>query len=106
MADVKVHPEHVLRAPWKDTLIPDTDIYTFMFERETVGNVPPTCNPDRVAFIDGPSGKSITWRRLKKRIEFLSRGLAKGMNVKQGDAICFYMPNHVCHPPPRSDLTL
>jgi 4-coumarate--CoA ligase len=106
MANVKVHPDHIVRAPWKDTLIPDTDIYTFMFQRETVGNVPPAGNPDRVAFIDGPSGKKITWRQLKERIELLSRGLSKGMKIQKGDTVCFYMPNHVCRPLPRSHLTL
>ena len=97
MAAVKIHPDHIVRAPYTDTAVPDTDIYTFMFEREAVGNIPPTRNPDRVAFIDGPSGKSITWHLLKTRIEFLSRGLAKGMGIQRGDTICFYMPNHVCH---------
>jgi len=102
MANITIHPDHIVRAPWKDTFVPDTDIYTFMFRRETVGNMPPNRNPDRVAFIDGPSGKKITWRQLKERIELLSRGLPKGMNIQKGDTVCFYLPNHVSHPAPIS----
>jgi hypothetical protein len=106
MASITIDPEHIVRAPWKDSFVPDTDIYTFMFRRETVGNMPPNRNPDRVAFIDGPSGKKITFHQLKERIEALSRGLPKGMNIHSGDTICFYLPNHVSISPPPSHLTM
>jgi AMP-binding enzyme len=95
MANVQINPSHIVRGPWADTPIPDTDIYSFMFRRKEVGNFPPDRDPDRVAFIDGPTGKKITYRQMKDRVQLLSRGLPKGMNIQQGDAVCFYVPNHV-----------
>jgi hypothetical protein len=96
MANVKIDPSHVVRGPFPDIpKFPDTDIYTFMFHREEVGNFPPARSPNRLAFIDGPSGKSITFRELKERVILLSRGFSKGMKLKAGDVVCYYMPNHV-----------
>lgn len=95
MADIKIDPSHIVRGPWPDAPIPDTDIYSFMFHRKEVGNYPPARDPDRTAFIDGPTGKSITFRQIRDRVELLSRALPTGMNINKGDIVCFYMPNHV-----------
>jgi hypothetical protein len=95
MTSAQIDPSHIVSGPFQDVQVPDTDIYSFMFEREQVGNFPPTKNPDRIAFIDGPTGKKITFRDLKERVKVLSRGLSKGMNIKTGDVVCFFMPNHV-----------
>src|SRR5438046_9270181 len=95
MANVKINPSHIVRGPWSDTPIPDTDIYSFMFHRKEVGNYPPARDPDRVAFIDGPTGNTITFRQMRDRVELLSRALPTGMNINKGDAVCFYMPNNV-----------
>ena len=97
MAGVQIDPSHIVTSPWKDVpYVPDTDIYTFMFNREAVGNYPPARDPNRIAFIDAPSGTKITYRELKERIENLSRGMSSRMGIKAGDTICFYLPNHVC----------
>jgi hypothetical protein len=96
MANIQINPSHIVRGPWTEIPnIPDTDIYSFMFRRKEVGNFPPARNPDRVAFIDGPTGKTITFRQMKERVELLSRALPKGMNINRGDTVCFYMPNNV-----------
>lgn len=96
MVNFKINPNHIVRGPNKDVdKFPDTDIYSFMFHRQEVGNFPPAQNPDRVAFIDGPSGQQITFRQLKNRIELLSRGFQKALNLKAGHVVCFHMPNHV-----------
>lgn len=96
MTNFQINSSHIVRGPWDDIPnIPNTDIYTFMFHREEVGNFPPTRDPERVAFIDAPTGKKITFRELKERVELLSRGLRKTMNIKSGDVVCFYLPNHV-----------
>ena len=95
MANVKIDPSHIIRSEWKDVHIPDTDIYTFVFNREQVGNYPPPGRPDRVAFIDAPSGKKITFAEISERVKHLSRGFSHGMNIKPGERVCFYMPNHV-----------
>ena len=96
MVNAKIDPSHIVKGPYEDVLnIPDTDIYSFIFERERIGNFPPQLNFDRVAFIDGPSGRKITFRELKERVILLSRGLAKGMGIKRDEAVCFFMPNHV-----------
>ena len=95
MATVRIDPKHIVKSPWKDVQIPDTDIYTFMFHREELGGYLPVRDPDRVVFIDAPSGINMTFRQLKLKCEILSRGLAKGLNIKAGDKICFFLPNHV-----------
>jgi hypothetical protein len=96
MVNIQINPSHIVRGPFKDVEhIPDTDIYSFMFRREEVGNFPPAHDPDRIAFIDAPSGQKITFRQLKERVGLLSRGLSTGMNIKPGEAVCFHMPNHV-----------
>jgi len=96
MADIQINPNHIVHGPWADIPnIPDTDIYSFMFHRKEIGNFPPARNPDRVAFIDGPTGRTITFRQMKERVELLSRALPKWMNINRGDTVCFYMPNHV-----------
>jgi AMP-binding enzyme len=96
MVNYKINPSHIVRGPNKDVeQFPDTDIYSFMFRREEVGNFPPAQDPDRIAFIDAPSGQQITFRQLKNRIESLSRGFNKALNLKAGDVVCFHMPNHV-----------
>lgn len=95
MTNIQINPSHIVRGPWADTPIPDTDIYSFMFLRKEIGNYPPTRGPDRVAFIDGPTGKKITFRQMRERVDVLSRGLPTGMNIHRGDTVCFFMPNHV-----------
>src|SRR5579859_4254725 len=96
MVNFSVDPSHIVRGPNKDVeKFPDTDIYSFMFHREEVGNFPPSQNPDRIAFIDAPSGQQITFRQLKNRIEVLSRGFQKALNLRAGHVVCFHMPNNV-----------
>jgi hypothetical protein len=96
MADIQIDPSHIVRGPWADIPnIPDTDIYSFMFHRREVGNFPPEQDPDRVAFIDGPTGKQITFQQIRERVEPLSRALPRWMNINRDDRVCFYMPNHV-----------
>jgi hypothetical protein len=97
MANIKINPSHIVRGPWSDAPIPDTDIYSFMFRRKEVGNYPPARDPDRMAFIDGPTGNSITFRQIRDRVELLSRALPTGMNINKGDTVCFFMPNHVLY---------
>ena len=96
MTNIQINSSHIVRGPWDNIPdIPDTDIYTFMFHREEVGNFPPARDPERVAFIDAPTGGKITFRELKERVQLLSRGLSKIMDIKSGDVLCFYLPNHV-----------
>jgi hypothetical protein len=98
MADIKINPDHIVRGPWKDVNnIPDTDIYSFIFRRNEVGNFPPVKNPDLVAFIDAPTGKKLTLRDLKGRVDLLARGLSHQMKMKKDDVVCFYMPNNVLY---------
>jgi hypothetical protein len=97
MADIKINPDHIVRGPWTTVdNIPETDIYSFMFRRTEIGNFPPQRNPDSVAFIDAPSGKKITFRELKERVDLLAKGINKEFKIQQGQVVCFYIPNQVC----------
>jgi hypothetical protein len=96
MADIIIDPDHIVRGPWRDLdNIPDTDIYSFMFRREEVGNFPPAKNPNLVAFIDAPTGKTITIGGLKQRVDLLARGINRHFHIKKDEVVCFYMPNNV-----------
>jgi AMP-binding enzyme len=101
MANVKIDPAHIVRSEWQDVPIADTDLYTFVFEREMVGGFPPPCKDSQIAFIDAPSGKKITFGELGARVKLLSRGFSKGMGIRNGETICFYMPNNVTSFAPR-----
>jgi hypothetical protein len=92
--DIQINPDHIVCGPWKDlNNIPETDIDSFMFRQEEVWNFPPAKNPNLVAFIDAPIGKTITMGGLKVRVDLLARGIH--FHIKQDEVICFYMPNNV-----------
>lgn len=95
MSDFQIDPNHIIRSPYTECSIPDTDLYTFVFHREQVGNFPPEGPKDRIVFIDGPTGKKITFSDLHDRVKLLSRGFAQAMGIQCRDSVCFYMPNHV-----------
>src|SRR6266481_8626205 len=47
---------------------------------------------DKLALIDGPSGRTITYRQLAERIRRVATSLAR-MGFKKGDVFAIYSPN-------------
>jgi acyl-CoA synthetase (AMP-forming)/AMP-acid ligase II len=65
--------------------IPDVDITSFVFERAEQ-------NADKPALIDGPTGRTVTYRELVGGIRALAAGLA-ARGFGKGDVLAVYMPN-------------
>ena len=65
--------------------IPDIDITSFVFEHADRW-------PDKAALIDGPSGRTVTYRELTDSIKALAAGLA-ARGFGKGDVLGVYMPN-------------
>jgi long-subunit acyl-CoA synthetase (AMP-forming) len=87
-----LHPEHIVSSALPDVRnIPDTDIYSFLFEERSY---PPQQSTDRVAFIDAPSGIQLTFSQLKEKVNALARGLVR-KGIKEHDVVAFFSPNHV-----------
>ena len=64
-----LHPDHVVKATYPDVAnVSDTDIYTFMFERESIENYPSLPSSKWIAFIDGPSGSQLFFTELKANV--------------------------------------
>jgi long-subunit acyl-CoA synthetase (AMP-forming) len=91
-----IHSEHIVKSHYPDVRnIPDTDIYSFIFEREKTGNYPPIRSPDRIAFVDAPSGYELSFSKLKETVNSLARGLSHQIGIQEHDVVCFFSKNHV-----------
>ncbi len=70
---------------YPDVGIPDLTLSEYVFERADQW-------PDLPAIIDGPSGRTLTYRALRALIARCRAALA-ARGLKRGDAICIYSPN-------------
>jgi acyl-CoA synthetase (AMP-forming)/AMP-acid ligase II len=75
----------IFRSPYPDVSIPQVPLYDFIFEHAEK-------NADVAAFIDGPSGRTLTYRQLVGAIRKCATGLAK-KGFKKGDVFAIYSPN-------------
>jgi acyl-CoA synthetase (AMP-forming)/AMP-acid ligase II len=50
------------------------------------------CHPDRIALVDGPSGRSVTYAELARRVDRLADWLHE-RGVGQGDTVALWTPN-------------
>jgi hypothetical protein len=91
-----IHPEHIVKSSYPDVKsIPDTDIYSFLFERRETGNYPPASSPSQIAFIDAPSGYKLSFSQLKEKVDLFARSLRHQLDVREHDVVSFYSGNHV-----------
>jgi acyl-CoA synthetase (AMP-forming)/AMP-acid ligase II len=73
------------RSRFPDVAIPDETLPAYVFERADDW-------PDLPALIDGPSGRTLTYRQLRKVTDSVAVGLtARGF--RKGDVLCIYSPN-------------
>ncbi|KAJ7562963.1 hypothetical protein O6H91_03G090700 [Diphasiastrum complanatum] len=56
-----------------------------------------TDRSDKVALIDAPSGRAVTFGELKQQVLALAAGLGR-MGVKQGDVVMMVLPNSIEYP--------
>ena len=75
----------MLRSPFPDVEIPDMPFTDFVLERAGEQG-------DKAAFIDGPSGRTITYAQLTESVRGLAAGLAE-RGFGKGDVFAHYAPN-------------
>lgn len=75
----------VYRSPRPDVEIPDTALTPFLLERvRQLG--------DKPAFVEGPSGRTVTYADLDRGVRALAGGLA-ARGFGKGDVFALYLPN-------------
>jgi acyl-CoA synthetase (AMP-forming)/AMP-acid ligase II len=75
----------ILRSPFPDVEIPNIPLGEYVFAHADRW-------PDAPAFIDGPTGRTLTYGALRE----LTRRVAAGLwerGVRKGDTVCIYSPN-------------
>jgi acyl-CoA synthetase (AMP-forming)/AMP-acid ligase II len=75
----------IFRAPEPPVEIPEVPLTPFVLEGATERG-------DRAAFIDGPSGRTITYRGLVEEVRRTAAGLAR-RGFRKGDVFAIYSPN-------------
>lgn len=91
----------IYRSPIPDVAIPDESLFTFIFEGKVDREIPPTTP----AFIDAPTGRSITRAGLKAVCLSLGWGLRNifanklgGVEITRGDTVLIFSPNSFAWP--------
>ena len=75
----------IFRAPEPDVVIPDVALTPFLFERTaSLG--------DKPAFIDGPTGRTLTYRGWAEGVRRAAAGLS-ARGFRKGDVLAIYSPN-------------
>jgi acyl-CoA synthetase (AMP-forming)/AMP-acid ligase II len=78
-------PEMIFRSPWPDIAIPDRSLSEFVFANLHR-------RADQVAYIDGPSGRTLTHGQVHDGARRVARALvARGL--KKGDVFAIHCPN-------------
>ena len=91
----------VYRSPIPEITIPDESLFTFVFEGKVDREIPGTTP----AFIDAPTGRSITRAELKTACLSLGWGLRNvfanklgGVEITRGDTVAIFSPNSFAWP--------
>ncbi len=75
----------IFASPYADVDIPEMPLTSYIFQK----NAHLT---DKIALIDGSSGRAISYSELRNRVYRVANGLAK-MGLKKGDVFAIYSPN-------------
>ena len=75
----------IFRAPEPDIVIPDVALTPFLFERTAALG-------DKPAFIDGPTGRTLTYRGWAEAVRRAATGLS-ARGFRKGDVLAIYSPN-------------
>lgn len=75
----------IYRSPLPDVAIPERSLSDFVFEHaQTYGDQP--------ALVDGPTGRTLTYRQLKAGTDRVAAGLA-ARGLRKGEVVAIYSPN-------------
>lgn len=75
----------IVRAPERDVAIPDVALTPFLLERAAARG-------DKPAFIDGPTGRTLTYRGWAEDVQKAAAGLS-ARGFRKGDVFAIYSPN-------------
>ena len=75
----------IFKSPFPDVTIPEVPYHAFILRRAAEWK-------DRVAFIDGPSGRTLTFGQVAGGARLIAASLAK-RGFTQGDVFAIYLPN-------------
>jgi len=75
----------IFRAPEQDVVIPEVPLTHFLLQRAA-------SRGEKAAFIDGPSGRTLTHRGWAEAVQKTASGLAK-RGLRKGDVFAIYSPN-------------
>jgi len=81
----------IFKSPYPDIQIPETDLYSFLFEKPYARDV----SPSQPALIDAATGNVITYGEFKERINRLANGLHKFHGIGSNSTVAIFSPNHV-----------
>ena len=91
----------IYRSPIPDVTIPNESLFTFIFEGKVDAEIPPTMP----AFIDAPTGRTITRAELKTACLSLGWGLRNvfanklgGVEITRGSTVLIFSPNSLAWP--------
>jgi acyl-CoA synthetase (AMP-forming)/AMP-acid ligase II len=74
-------------SPFPPVTIPDASLYDYLF-----ASLDPAADLDRTAFIDAPSGTTVTFRELRDRVE-AAAGVLSALGVAPGQVVALHAPN-------------
>lgn len=92
------HPGSLDMVIYKSTLpsvpLPDLDLYTFHFEPNKYNRF---FSHDTPLFIDGHSGRSLTYSQVYDLSSRMARGWRDKVGLKKGDVVACFAPNQYDH---------
>ena len=74
-------------SPFPPVTIPDVSLYDYLF-----ASLDPAADLDRTAFIDAPSGTTVSFRELRSRVE-AAAGALGARGVAPGEVVALHAPN-------------
>jgi acyl-CoA synthetase (AMP-forming)/AMP-acid ligase II len=75
----------IFRSPYPDAIIPEAPLPSFVLQRAQQ-------LADKPALIDGPSGRTLTYRQLADQVQRVAAGLTQ-RGLQKGDVFAIYSPN-------------
>ncbi|CAG8494782.1 25004_t:CDS:10 [Dentiscutata erythropus] len=82
----------IFKSKYPDVTIPQVGIYQYVISN------PKKISDDKVIYVDGITGKSITYGEFKHESKKFAAGLQDKLDFKRGDVLAIFSPNQVDYP--------
>lgn len=84
----------IYKSPLPNIPVPNIDLYSFIFNANEYNQ---RKDLDRPAFIQGETGKSLSWHQIREKSSYLATGWAENVGLKKGDTVAIFAPNQYDH---------